>query len=257
MNGIGADCTLIITMAGVGRRFKEAGFEGPKYRLQVKGRSLFAWSQTSLLRWVDAGARFVFIALAGEEAGEFIAEQCRALGIIRFEVLEIDQPTDGQATTALMASEYMETCSNRWRSITSTPLLSRIGCLLFPSGATVGFPASQGKAPNGALPGLMPGTGFWCCRKRTPFPLTLLWASIGFLHMPCFKKHTRPTICPAAVRNPANDTWPHFTTSSSPGVIPVMLSGFRHPLWSAWGRRVMSKHSSRTRNEGPRQHSGP
>ena len=38
------ELTIIITMAGVGSRFKKAGFSQPKYMISVKGKTLFQWS---------------------------------------------------------------------------------------------------------------------------------------------------------------------------------------------------------------------
>lgn len=32
---------IVITMAGLGMRFKKAGYETPKYKIEVKGKTLF------------------------------------------------------------------------------------------------------------------------------------------------------------------------------------------------------------------------
>ncbi len=95
--------TAIITMAGFGRRFAEAGYAVPKYRIEAHGRSLFAWAMLSLKSFAEAGARFVFVARKADAAGAFIRAEADALGIRDVRVIELDAPTDGQATTALLA----------------------------------------------------------------------------------------------------------------------------------------------------------
>jgi dTDP-glucose pyrophosphorylase len=99
--------TVIITMAGKGQRFRDVGYDIPKYRIDVRGRSLFAWSQDSLRGWAMAGSPFLFITRAGEGASEYLREQCPQLGISRFEVIELEHETDGQATTVLAATDFV------------------------------------------------------------------------------------------------------------------------------------------------------
>lgn len=95
--------TAIITMAGFGRRFIDAGYTVPKYRIQVHGRSLFSWAMLSLRGFINAGTPFVFVARADDRASEFIRAESRALGIRAVEIVELAEPTDGQATTAMAA----------------------------------------------------------------------------------------------------------------------------------------------------------
>ena len=94
---------VIITMAGFGRRFLEAGYTVPKYRIEAHGRSLFQWSMLSLRSFIEAGARFVFVVRAADEAEDFIRAEARAIGIAEVAIVETEQPTDGQATSALLA----------------------------------------------------------------------------------------------------------------------------------------------------------
>ena len=96
--------TAVITMAGFGRRFLDAGYSVPKYRIVAHGRSLFAWSMLSLHQFIQAGASFVFVVRADDKASDFIAREAASLGIARFEIIELDAPTDGQATTAMLAA---------------------------------------------------------------------------------------------------------------------------------------------------------
>ena len=43
--------TIIITMAGLGSRFKKAGYDCPKYMIEAKGKTLFEWSMDSLVNY--------------------------------------------------------------------------------------------------------------------------------------------------------------------------------------------------------------
>ncbi len=94
-------------MAGLGSRFRAAGYTVPKYRVEVHGRSLFAWSMESLRRFWDAGATATFVALADDSAGPFIASEATALGIRQHRLIELARLTDGQATSALLGLDQV------------------------------------------------------------------------------------------------------------------------------------------------------
>lgn len=93
----------MVTMAGRGQRFRDAGYDLPKYAVEVHGRSLFAWALVSLSSWLTAGAHAVFVSRREDGAAAFVAGQCEQLGVTSFEVVELDGTTDGQATTVLAA----------------------------------------------------------------------------------------------------------------------------------------------------------
>ena len=95
--------TVVITMAGRGQRFRDAGYDVPKFTIEVHGRTLFAWSLASLSSWSAAGARFVFVVRREDDVTAFVTDQCRTLGITSFDVVELDGTTDGQATTVMAA----------------------------------------------------------------------------------------------------------------------------------------------------------
>lgn len=99
--------SVIITMAGFGRRFRDAGYSVPKYQIRAHGRSLFAWSMLSLDQFIKADAAFVFIVRSAEGTSEFIAQEAALMGIRRFEIVQIAAPTDGQATTAMEAASVV------------------------------------------------------------------------------------------------------------------------------------------------------
>ena len=96
--------TFAITMAGRGQRFRDAGYDMPKFMIEVRGRTLFDWALTSLEAWFATAPRMVFIARAEDAASEFITARCAALGLTDTEVIELDATTDGQATSAKLAA---------------------------------------------------------------------------------------------------------------------------------------------------------
>jgi dTDP-glucose pyrophosphorylase len=98
---------VIITMAGEGRRFRDAGYDVPKFAIVALGRPLFAWSMESLRSFIDAGARFFFVVRRADVAQSFIAAEAARLGIAAFDLLELDTMTDGQATSALLAGALL------------------------------------------------------------------------------------------------------------------------------------------------------
>ncbi len=95
--------TVAVTMAGRGQRFRDAGYDVPKFQIEVGGRSLFRWSMDSLRSWTDAAAQFVFLTRAEDDAVAFLDRECAAEGISSHDVVLLEETTDGQATTALLA----------------------------------------------------------------------------------------------------------------------------------------------------------
>lgn len=96
---------VIITMAGFGRRFLDAGYTVPKYRIEAHGKSLFVWSMLSLRSFIEAGAHFTFVVRGADNSANFIHAEAEKVGIARTSIVELDAPTDGQATTAMLAAE--------------------------------------------------------------------------------------------------------------------------------------------------------
>ncbi|MBR5419867.1 MAG: glycosyltransferase family 2 protein [Lachnospiraceae bacterium] len=101
---------IVITMGGLGSRFRKAGYTVPKYMIEAKGKTLFDWSLISLEGYRKEAARFVFIAMADEEndVRGFIEKKCEELKIPDPEIILLDYLTDGQATTAMLAKKYWE-----------------------------------------------------------------------------------------------------------------------------------------------------
>lgn len=99
---------IVITMGGLGSRFRKAGYTVPKYMIEAKGKTLFEWSMISLDGYKDVAEQYIFIALKDDavDAAAFIKEQCAKLQIVNYQVILLDALTDGQATTAMLAAKY-------------------------------------------------------------------------------------------------------------------------------------------------------
>ncbi|MCR5107571.1 MAG: glycosyltransferase family 2 protein [Lachnospiraceae bacterium] len=98
----------VITMAGLGSRFKQAGYKEPKYMIKAHGRTLFEWSMDSLKAFRREEDKYTFIVRKEDEAGSFINEKCKELGIKNSRLIEISRLTDGQATTAMLSSDVWD-----------------------------------------------------------------------------------------------------------------------------------------------------
>ena len=99
---------VVITMGGLGSRFRKMGYTVPKYMIEAKGRTLFEWSMVSLEGYKEQVAQYIFIAMKDEicDVETFINSKCHEIGFENYHVIILDYLTDGQATTAMMASKY-------------------------------------------------------------------------------------------------------------------------------------------------------
>lgn len=96
--------TIVITMAGLGSRFKKAGYKVPKYRIEVHGKTLFEWSMESLEGFYSEENDYIFIVRKEDESRDFIEKMGQKLNYGKVTVVEIDELTDGQATSAMLAA---------------------------------------------------------------------------------------------------------------------------------------------------------
>lgn len=95
-------------MGGLGSRFRKMGYIVPKYMIEAKGKTLFEWSMISLEGYKDDVDQYIFIAIKDEtcDVESFINEKCQEMGLKKYHIIILDYLTDGQATTAMMASKY-------------------------------------------------------------------------------------------------------------------------------------------------------
>lgn len=98
--------TIIITMAGLGSRFRKAGYDCPKYKIEAKGKTLFQWSMDSLIGYNKIVSKYIFVVRKEDESENFIRDNMAQYNISNIEVVEIDYATDGQATTCMLALPY-------------------------------------------------------------------------------------------------------------------------------------------------------
>lgn len=94
---------IVITMAGRGSRFYDAGYKVPKYEIKAHGRSLFEWSMSSLNSFLAQEHRLVFVCLEENNSAEFVRSQCEKLGLKDVHIVEIPEVTDGQASSAYIS----------------------------------------------------------------------------------------------------------------------------------------------------------
>ncbi|MBB3957633.1 glycosyltransferase family 2 protein [Novosphingobium sediminicola] len=89
---------IIIPMAGLSRRFTEAGYPQPKYMLPLHGKPVFDHAIESFSAYF---ATHPFLLVVRDVMGTlaFVTERCKALGIVDFTIVALDGPTDGQAET--------------------------------------------------------------------------------------------------------------------------------------------------------------
>ncbi len=99
---------IIITMAGAGSRFRDAGYTLPKYQIEAHGKTLFEWSLLSLRDYLPHTSRVIFLVRAEDHAQAFLREQAKLLSLPHPVVVELDHLTDGQATTALLGMQHCE-----------------------------------------------------------------------------------------------------------------------------------------------------
>ena len=80
---------VVITMGGLGSRFRKAGYTVPKYMIEAKGKTLFEWSLISLEGYKADVHQYVFIAMADEEndVKTFIETKCQELGLENYHVI--------------------------------------------------------------------------------------------------------------------------------------------------------------------------
>lgn len=101
---------IVITMGGLGSRFRQAGYTVPKYMIEAKGKSLFEWSMISLTGYMNDAARCIFIVKNDDsvDAEWFIREQTSKMHLPQTHIIALDYLTDGQATTAMLAEQYWQ-----------------------------------------------------------------------------------------------------------------------------------------------------
>ena len=83
---------IVITMAGLGSRFRKLGYNLPKYMIEAKGKTLFEWSMISLEGFKEIVNQYIFIVMNDneEDVKNFICEECNELDIKNYNIIVID-----------------------------------------------------------------------------------------------------------------------------------------------------------------------
>jgi NDP-sugar pyrophosphorylase family protein len=93
---------IVIPMAGLSSRFKKEGYKQPKYMLEAHGKTLFEHAVLSFQNYFDS-ERFLFIALSNEfDVEGFLEDKIDFLGIKDYDIVILNEPTDGQAQTVYL-----------------------------------------------------------------------------------------------------------------------------------------------------------
>ena len=93
---------IIFPMAGESRRFQDAGYTLPKYELPLAGQSVFRHAVRSFSHYFQS-AQFLFVHRTGADV--FVQAECKALGIKKFDLVEVRRTTRGQAETVQVGLE--------------------------------------------------------------------------------------------------------------------------------------------------------
>jgi NDP-sugar pyrophosphorylase family protein len=89
---------IVIPMAGLSKRFAEAGYLRPKYMLPLGGKTVFDHAVESFRGLFDQ-EEFLFIVRDVENTPAFVESSCSALGLRRAQIATLEAPTGGQAET--------------------------------------------------------------------------------------------------------------------------------------------------------------
>lgn len=95
---------IVIPMAGLSRRFFEAGYDRPKYMLDLKGRPVFDYAVASFAGRVGKEP-FVFALKRDFGTEDFVRARLSVLGIDDACLVVLDADTRGQAHTVQLALE--------------------------------------------------------------------------------------------------------------------------------------------------------
>jgi len=97
---------IVITMAGLGSRFRKVGYNLPKYMIEAKGKTLLEWSLNSLVGFFDSNNHYFFIVQKKDNSSKFIKQICKKMDLPNTSIVEIEYTTKGQAETVMLAETY-------------------------------------------------------------------------------------------------------------------------------------------------------
>lgn len=98
---------FIIPMAGLSSRFFKAGYDKPKYQLDLNGESVFAWSVKSFEQYFTTD-KFIFIYRDVYQTKDFLESEVFGLGILDYELVCLPEETLGQADTVYQGIRHLQ-----------------------------------------------------------------------------------------------------------------------------------------------------
>lgn len=88
-------------MAGLSSRFFSEGYDRPKYMLEAHGKYLFDHALNSFGEYFES-EDFLFIVREAYSTPEFVKSRANELGIKKFHITVLEEPTLGQAETVML-----------------------------------------------------------------------------------------------------------------------------------------------------------
>lgn len=95
---------IVIPMLGNSSRFFKAGYDRPKYELELGRSTVLRYVIESFENYLDS-EKFTFAVRSDFNARPFVTKTATASGVKNFEIIEFSGPTNGQATSVAAAIE--------------------------------------------------------------------------------------------------------------------------------------------------------
>lgn len=102
---------IVIPMAGLSSRFFKAGYDVPKYQLDLNGQTVFSWAVSSFEKYFKTDS-FVFIYRDVFNTRNFIELEIKELGIVNYQLVCLENETLGQADTVYQGLQKINTNSD-------------------------------------------------------------------------------------------------------------------------------------------------
>jgi len=97
---------ILLTMAGLGSRFKAVGYQEEKYAIEFRGHSLLEWSLASLYHFRES--ELVLVTRDFPGIRDYLHDCAAKLGFNHRSVIVLEELTRGQAETAALAAPAFE-----------------------------------------------------------------------------------------------------------------------------------------------------
>lgn len=88
-------------MAGLSSRFAKAGYEKPKYMLDIAGDSVFFCAVNGFCKYFNS-CQFIFVCRNICNTRDFIQNECNKMGLDFYRIVELESMTLGQAHTVAL-----------------------------------------------------------------------------------------------------------------------------------------------------------